>query len=362
MGNLQSYILYYFIVVFTSLIVFISGRLRQGNSESKLSMYLFWSALIFPVLVSGFRYAIGTDYFNYENIYYRLTTQGDIIHNLLNTRYEPGWILLNYTVKLLFNDVKYLFIISSFLIWYFNFKAINDNRTKISISIAILILLSTLYNPSFNMIRQSLAASILMLSIEPIMNKKPIKFYITILCAISFHYTAIIFLPAYWIANSRSRNVSLIKKIIVIIGSVLIVMLAPSLLSFVTSFDTFSYYDHYQLNLEKIGVGNIIIKTPIIMIILFNIKKLKNNAMSKIVLFYFLGLILEYYGYFAEYVSRIAIYYEMMQVFILSAIIKAQTNKYEKLLYSLLIVLYFLSWFTYNFIVLNRHQTIPYIW
>lgn len=363
MSILQSYILYYFLVIFTTLIVFISGKLSQGNNKSKLGAFFFWIALILPVLISGLRYGLGTDYFSYEDIYYRLTTQGNIINDILNTRYEPGWILLNYTVKLLFDDVKYLFLISSFLIWFFNFKAIYDNRTKISISIAILILLSTLFNPSFNMIRQSLAASILMLSIEPITNKKRLKFYLTIFLATSFHYTAIIFIPAYWIANSRRKSSGIIKKMLVIIGSVLVVILAPRLLSFITSFDSFSSYDHYNLDFESFGVGNIVIKMPIILIILFNLNKLKsNNPISKIVLFYFIGLILEYYGYFANYVNRIAIYYEMMQVFILSAIIKVQNNKYEKLLYSFLIVIYFLSWYTYNFIILNRHETIPYTW
>src|SRR5699024_8455288 len=106
--------------------------------------------------------------------------------------------LLNYLVKIVFDDVKFLFIISSLLIWLFNFKAIYENRKHISVSIAILILLTTLYNPSFNMVRQSLAMSIVMLSIKPLIDKRPIKFYITLLFALSFHYTAIVFLPAYW--------------------------------------------------------------------------------------------------------------------------------------------------------------------
>lgn len=363
MSIFQSYFLYYFIVFITSLIVFLSAFLKQVKVSHLLTKLVFWSALILPVLISGIRYGIGTDYFNYTSIYYQLTSTGNIIELLVNTRYEPGWILLNQIVELVFNDVRYLFIVTSLLIWFFNFKAIYDNRNNVSIVIAMFILLSTLYNPSFNTIRQSLAASILMLSIKPIVDKKLLKFILITIFAISFHYTAIIFLPAYWIANSKTKNLTLFKKISVLAGVILFVILTPKILSFVTSFDAFSYYGNYELDFENFGIGNIIIKLPIIMIILFNLNRLKNTSpMSKLIIFYFIGIILEYYGYFASYVNRVSIYYEMLQIFILAAIVKVQTNKYEKLLYSAIIVMYFISWFTYNYIYLNRHETIPYIW
>src|SRR5699024_10582180 len=250
MSIFQSYILYYFIVFFTSLIVFLSGLLKQAKVSNSFTKLIFWSALILPVAFSGLRYGIGTDFFNYTDIYYRLISSGNFINHFVNTRFEPGWILLNQIVKLIFNDVQYLFIITSLLIWIFNFKAIYDNRNKMSIAIAMFILLSTLYNPSFNTIRQSLAASVLMLAIKPILEKRPIKFYLIILFAISFHYTAIVFLPAYWITNSRIKNVTFLKNISVIVGTILFVILTPKLLTFVTSFDSLSYYSHYELEFE----------------------------------------------------------------------------------------------------------------
>lgn len=360
MSIFQSYILYYFIIVATSLIVLLSSRFKNNLS---LSRVIFLIALILPVFISGLRYGIGTDYFNYEAIYYELTNSGSVVDNFLNTRYEPGWILLNHIVKFIFNDVKYVFILSSILIWVFNFKAIYDNRNKISISIAVLILLCTSYNQSFNMVRQALAAAILMLSIKPIVNKKPLKFIITVLISTMFHYTAIIFLPIYWIVNSKIKALGLWKKILTFIGVGLAVILAPTLLKIVTNYEAFEYFSHYDLNFQNFGIGNIIIKLPVILIILLNIRKLNStNPISKLVIVYFLSLLLEYIGYFAAHVSRIAIYYEMMQIFILAAIVKTQQNKYERLFYSFLIFIYFLGWFTYQIIYLNNHETVPYIW
>ncbi|MBY7144603.1 EpsG family protein [Virgibacillus sp. NKC19-3] len=362
MSIVQSYFLYYFIVIFTAIIVFLSEGIKKKVNSVRLYKIIFWSAILLPVLVSGFRYGIGTDFLSYERIYFELTTS-NIIDNVLNTRYELGWIALNHLVELIFNDVKYLFIVSSLLIWVLNFKAIYDSKNKISMSVAALILLCTLYNPSFNMVRQSLAAAVLMLSVKPTIEKRPVKFLLTILIATSFHYTASIFLPVYLIVNTRIKNLDFIKKIIAVVGFTLSVILAPKLLPFIASFETFSSYNNYHLEFNDFGIGNIILKLPVIIIILVNLKKLKiNNSMYKLVIIYFLSLILEYYGYLGENISRIAIYYEMMQVFILSAIVKVQNDKYGKLFYSFLIVLYFIGWFTYNIIILNYHQTIPYIW
>src|SRR5699024_5535464 len=125
-------------------------------------------------------YGIGTDYFSYEKIYYQLTTGNDFLGAFKNSRFEPGWIILNQFVKFLFDDVRYLFLITSLMIWVFSFKAIYDNRNSLSISIATLILLSTMFNDSFNTIRQILASSILMLSVKPALEKKKIKFIVLV--------------------------------------------------------------------------------------------------------------------------------------------------------------------------------------
>src|SRR5699024_2623447 len=100
MNLIQSYVLYYFIILFTSLIVYFSGGFKQ-TKEKKI---VFWSAVILPILISGLRYGIGTDYFSYEKIYYQLTTGNDFLGAFKNSRFEPGWIILNQFVKFLFDD------------------------------------------------------------------------------------------------------------------------------------------------------------------------------------------------------------------------------------------------------------------
>src|SRR5690625_3204600 len=143
-----TYILYYTIVFSTALLTHISEVMRC-NKMKKIGKLVFWSAVILPVIIAGNRYGIGTDYFNYENIYRNLNNSyGGIFYLLENTRYEPGWISLNLLVEFLFGDIVYLFIISSLLTWVFFFKAIYNHKDKVSVGISILILFCTTYNSS----------------------------------------------------------------------------------------------------------------------------------------------------------------------------------------------------------------------
>ncbi|THE14033.1 EpsG family protein [Bacillus timonensis] len=56
---------------------------------------------------------------------------------------------------------------------------------------------------NFSGIRQSLALSGILISYYFIINKKPWKFIILILLSASFHNTALVFLPAYWLAQKK---------------------------------------------------------------------------------------------------------------------------------------------------------------
>ena len=55
----------------------------------------------------------------------------------------------------------------------------------------------------FSALKQSIAMAILMLAFDGIIEKKPVKFIFLVLLAGQFHFPAMIFLPAYWIAKIK---------------------------------------------------------------------------------------------------------------------------------------------------------------
>lgn len=359
-----TYFLYYFIVISTSVTVFISEFLGYSKTQ-KTSKFIFGLAIIIPVIIAGYRFGVGTDYFSYEKIYYNLTNNYLNVFELIsNYRYEPGWILLNVFVKYVFNDVKYVFIVSALLTWSIFFKAIYNQRNYISTSIAVLILLCTLFNISLNTVRQTLALSIIFLSITPLLNRSLFRFIIYVLLASCFHYTSLIFLPVYWIVNSKGQKIGLLKKSVAPLIFVLFIVFIDPILSLVSSFDLFSAYASYDVEGENFSFGALILRLPVILIVLLHIRKLriKSNPITKIVILYFLGIILLHLGYFGPYIGRVAQFFEISQVLLIGAIIKEMDNKTERLLYSYAIIIYYLGWLTYHYLYLGRQGTIPYDW
>lgn len=364
MSTLGTYALYYFVILSSSLIAYFSGFFKKINAK-RLAKLIFFSSMIIPIIVSGLRNGVGVDYYNYINVYNRVTQNyTGIIHAISESRYEPGWIALNFIVEYLFDDVKYIFITSALLTWLFAFKAIYDNRERISDGIAVLILLCTLYNVSFNIIRQVLAVSVIMLSIKPLIDKRFWKFALTVLFASTFHLTALIFLPSYWIINSRSKYSRLFKNIVVPLSFIGLVLFIKPILTFISGFDIFSTYGNYDLEFSVLYKRDIILRIPVVILILINLRKLKlsNNPIYKLSMLFIIGIILSVLGSYAPYINRVSMYFDVTQVFIISAIVKAQTNKIEKFLYTYLIVIYYISWFTFLFIYLGLHGTIPYQW
>src|SRR5699024_5819934 len=142
----------------------------------------------------------------------------------------------------IFDDVKYLFMAAALLTWIFSFKAIYDNKERISIGIAVLILLCTLYNMSFNIVRQILAVSIIMLSIKPMLDKKIWKYLLTILFASCFHFTSLVFLPSYWIVNSKTKNRGAFKKITIPLLFIVLVAFFEPLFNSISNFEVMSAY------------------------------------------------------------------------------------------------------------------------
>lgn len=56
----------------------------------------------------------------------------------------------------------------------------------------------------FNILRQCIAMAFVLLSFDQIAQKRPIRFILLVLIGSTFHFPALIFLPAYWIARQKA--------------------------------------------------------------------------------------------------------------------------------------------------------------
>ena len=191
--------LVYLFSLLSSCVLAIAVKNKRLQYRNK-TYSLLWVAMIPLGIVSALRYRVGTDYTVY------LENQFQFI---LNLRQPDYWQVLDYEVgfeKLVefcgkyLGNVEFFFPIVSILFLVFVTLYISEQSESITLSIALLIF-TGFYNFSFNIIRQTLATAIFLYALKYVQERRGLKYVICILVATTFHKTAIIYLPIYFIAN-----------------------------------------------------------------------------------------------------------------------------------------------------------------
>lgn len=69
----------------------------------------------------------------------------------------------------------------------------------------------------FDALKQAVAMAVLLFAYDSIIEKKPIKFILITLLAASFHFPALIFLPAYWIGRMKAGRAYLLLVAVLLV-------------------------------------------------------------------------------------------------------------------------------------------------
>ena len=180
---------YYFIWSLISAFSFLNIR----SSQMKVVYIVF---LILLILMTGLRYQVGGDWWNYIAIY-DLFKGVSLTESLKLT--DPGYALFNYVGQ--YFEIKDTILVNLFcsLIFYYCFYLLAKNTENywlpLLISFPYLILVV-----SMGYTRQSVAIALILVALKYALEKRLKLFFIFSLLAILFHKTAIItfvFLPFF---------------------------------------------------------------------------------------------------------------------------------------------------------------------
>ena len=209
----------YFGLLFSLLYLALKGKfslyeqkLSDQNNYLKISII----SIVLFTLIIGLRYYVGGDYVGY------LDDFNDFVNHkqsYKNSRYELGYFGMMFLLKTLHLPYPFLFITISFLQILYIYKWANLN--KFLLPWVLYFYFSTLYLfESMNIMRQAIAFSIILFSINYIYKSEKIKFLILVVLASLFHKSAIVFLPFYffikkdWFKNKYIQIVLLIISFI----------------------------------------------------------------------------------------------------------------------------------------------------
>lgn len=160
---------------------------------------------VFITAVSGFRYGVGTDYFNYVRYFNQ-------IESGYNAPAEPGFNYLAMLIAKLTLNSQALFLVFSVLTMFFFYRGLKYylNNDFIFKPVLYIVFVIFTYIPSLNGIRQALAAAIIFYASKYIIEKKFFKYSLYVLFASLFHLSSLIFLALYFIVKRDYNKILLL--------------------------------------------------------------------------------------------------------------------------------------------------------
>ncbi len=321
-----------------------------------------WLLLIIsaPVFISTIRYGVGTDYFNYENIFNRVnTTPMELVIKRFGN--EPLYLLTNKIAFFLFKEPWGVFLISSFIIHIFTIYGIDFFKKNISMPMSLFIFYMYHFSFGLNIIRQMIAVSIVFFSIRYLHQRKPLKYILSVVIASMFHNTAIICLLFYliiYIVSYKNYFFKWMYMVLVLISPIII----PVGIKILMRIEIFSQYKKYIYSDFSLGIGYLIKIIPIFLPIFIYIKQIKkeNPLFEPYVLLSLLNIPFQLIGYFVNVGSRLVYYTNIFYYLLPAILIVSLYKKEEKFIIKTYYISYFLLNYILNFIMLKAAEVYPY--
>lgn len=217
-------------IYFLLFIIILLSALTKKDSviEDKFNYYFL---LLLFILVAGFRFRVGGDSLGYADDFASLPTLSQLsTFNFKDAQYDPLWYVFNAIIKSICNDFIFFQFVEAIIVNSIVFYIIKKYGKFKYWTVLFYFLLYYLY---FNMeiLRESLAVCVFLLSLPFLLKRKWIVFYLVAYLAFSFHSSALVlfFLPFMY----RKLKV---KYYIIILGILVLVTFYITPFIFFSSF------------------------------------------------------------------------------------------------------------------------------
>ena len=301
------------------------------ESKKILKNGLLISFIIIFIILS-FRYDFGNDYMGYYRGFQEINryVTFDIFDKEIH--FEPGWIVM----CILFKPVGFFGMVGflSFIYCYLLYDLIKKHvPIKLYwLAVFILVFSSDFFLTHLSTMRQTLAILIFIFSLKFIYNKNIILYFSFILLASTFHSSALLLLPIYFLqfVNFKLNKFSI--GLIFVLYCILFVFgekIKPFLNTVVTSFneDYLLYDKEGEFNS---GIGLFILSFFFLILLLVNNKFIKGeiNLLYKLVI---LSFIIVPFGLIIMMIARIGMYFSIFSIIVYPLVfveVKIKSIKY----------------------------------
>ncbi len=380
--------LFLFGIVF---LLFQKGASKQNSDGT----YKVWNnyailAILILCLFSALRAeTVGTDTHNYIN-WYKMASKYSfpIYFSWVSEGREIGYSLLTYYVsKASSANIPLFLFITQLLSTIPTYLAISKSRDSISFNMAILTYLLIFYPLSFNIIRQAIAVSLLLLAYVQLKNKH--RFIAVLLAGVSitFHQSAIFGIGLIIVVLMLSNmNNSLVRKLLIIFSLICLLAIALDFNGITSRIlldnnilgntKLSTYYNRhetgvlgsYLLIIDRFGIYDFIFRLIFALIsLLLGLKEYEKKELTEYRTFITFSLVIDILMlliYHSSYAYRFTLYLDVFNILYFAKIVGNNAN-YKSVRTSISRRTFFLSiicmcYFLLIYIGISAHDIIPY--
>lgn len=208
--------------------------IRNPNRVKKICYLLITFGFMW--FVATFRHGIGFDFYSYLEIFEEIRSVPDW-KSVFALKYEPGFELVTRLMGYMVNTSVGVYGIYSLLIFAPIAVSIYLYCDDVWLSTWLYVMLTYFYS-SMSFMRQNLACGVALLGYKFLRDRKPIPYFLIVLVAASFHKTALVMIPLYFLSMIPINVKTMVAYGVAIITGYL---LSPWIVDFVTDY-VFTYY------------------------------------------------------------------------------------------------------------------------
>ena len=221
--------IFIFISLYTTIMSFIEGSLKSHKSKK-----IFLIILLLPIFIISWRRGnTAVDYGNYEYLF--LSSQNvPLMTGSTILGIEPGYFFINKLVSLFTSNFNMFLLLYSSIVLGIYYYFINKFSAFYGFSVILLVGFGSYYT-SFNTMRQFLAATVCIVAVANI-EKGFWRYSIVVLLAATFHVSALIMIPFYFLLNLKPNTLKGFSVFIFFLLLALVVLFyTPSIVKLLTS-------------------------------------------------------------------------------------------------------------------------------
>lgn len=372
-------ITYLIIIGISTLLAYLPILIEEKTKNKKLVILAKVVVILFPAVIAGIRYNVGTDYAGAYKPYFNEMLTGN--HTYRMRKIEIGYELLNRIVIFFGGNFNILMFLCSLVTMTFIYLGLEHYKDKINIPLAFFFFMVIFYQKTFNLVRQMMSLAIIFYAFRFLdikdrnnMEKKEyfkyvgieyLKYFAFIIIAALFQRMSLVMLVVPFIREIYTNPKYKYFKWATYIILLLLMFNFKTIGEIMAKFEKLEYYSYYflQNGEHKISIAYFIRILPAILPYFFIRKELeKDKQLNLLFSMNILGSILLLLGYLTStYGERIALFFTVFQIVLFPYYIRYfKKNKIQFWAAITLFVSVNMAIWYYDYIYKKRDETVPY--